>query len=470
MEDIIIKNARWLVTMDPERRIFEDGSVVISKGRFVDAGKSKDINDNYEASEVFDAQNMLVMPGIIDAHVHNGNWLAKGALTEVTEKCSLFERIFPLETNMTEEDSYWSSKACQLELIKKGVTTFIDAGNYYPEMMAKAVQESGMRGLISRSSADVHKFGFGSLPENYVGRETMEQALTRGEDLFSKYHHAAEDRIRVWFSLRFLQGVSDQLMIETRKLAEKYETGFTTHAAHTREGVDATMEKYHLRDVERLHAAGVLCPRLLCVHMGWLNMKEVMLLKEHDVNIAFVPAGNIHSAYGTFMIGKFPEMIQLGLCVALGSDSGIGGRFVEPFRNMYLAASIYKETRLDPTIIRKEDVIEMATTKAAHAALWDDEIGTIEPGKKADLTFVDTSDPVWAPVHDPVTTLVYATNGNMVDSVMVDGKFIMKGREILTFDESEVKRQVQKASDDLLKRSNLDGVLRPRWPVIGSDQ
>jgi 5-methylthioadenosine/S-adenosylhomocysteine deaminase len=199
-------------------------------------------------------------------------------------------------------------------------------------------------------------------------------------------------------------------------------------------------------------------------------MKEVLLLKDHDVHIAFVPAGNIHSAYGTFMVGKFPEMIQMGLRVALGSDSGIGGRFVEPFRNMYLAASIYKETRLDPTIIRKEDVVEMATTNAARAALWDDEIGTIEPEKKADLTFVDTSDPVWVPVHDPITTLVYAANGNMVDSVMVDGKFIMKGREVLTFDESEVKRQVQKASDNLLKRSNLDGVLVPRWPVIVSDE
>jgi cytosine/adenosine deaminase-related metal-dependent hydrolase len=221
-----------------------------------------------------------------------------------------------------------------------------------------------------------------------------------------------------------------------------------------------------MRDVERMDAAGILCPRLLSVHMGWINMNEVLLLRDSGANIAFVPAGNIHSAYGTFLVGKFPEMISMGLGVVLGSDSGIGGRFVDPFRNMYLAASIYKETRLDPTIIKKEDVLEMATIKAARAALWDEEIGSIEPGKKADLTFMDASDPAWAPVHDPTGTLVYAANGNMVDSVMVDGRFLMKGRKVLTFDESEVMAEVQRASENLLRRSNLDRALRPRWPMI----
>jgi len=466
MEDIILRDARMIITMGPERRIIERGSIVVRGDRIKAVGKTVDMEKSFKAGNIIDAKHLLIMPGIIDAHVHNGNWLGKGALTEVTEKAALFKRIFPMETNMTEEDCYFSSRACHLELIKKGVTTFIDAGNYFPHMTAKALEESGMRGIISRSSADVHKSGFGKLPENYVGRETTEQALLRGEETVKKYDRSANGRIKAWFSLRFLQGVSDELLKESKMLADKYNTGITTHAAHTREGVDATLEKYGLRDVERMERAGILGPNLLCVHMGWINMKEVLTLQSTGTQICHVPAGNIHSSYGTFLVGKFPEMISMDMPVSLGSDSGIGGRFIDPFRNMYLAASIYKETRLDPSVVRKEDVLEMATIKGAKAAMWDSEIGSIEEGKKADFTMIDISDPAWAPLHDPITVLVYACNGNMVDSVMVDGKFLMRNRKVLTMDEHEVMNQAQKASDELLKRSGLSVCLKPRWPVI----
>jgi 5-methylthioadenosine/S-adenosylhomocysteine deaminase len=466
MTKTLIKNARWVVTMNEERTIITDGAVAIAGERIQEVGKTKDLERNFVPDRVIDAAGKLVIPGLIEAHVHNTQFLAKGASADVFMKKGLFERIFPYETNLTAEDAYWSSFQCQIEAIKKGATTFIEVGSYYPEEVAKVTVTSGMRAVLARSAADIHATGIGSFPEDYIGLETTSQALERGEAFVSSWNGAEEGRIKTFFALRFIQACSDQLVKETKRLADHYQTGFQTHAGHSKEGIEATIQTHGCRDVERLDRLGVLGPNLLLIHMGWVTMGELLRIRDAGTQIIHCPSSNLHAGYGTFTFGKFPEMMDMGINIALGSDAGIGGHHTDMIRNMYLAASIWKDTRTDPTIIPCEKVMEMATINGAKAALWEDEIGSIEKGKMADITIFDTETPEFTPVYNPILNLVYSGNGSLADTVIVAGKILMEGKKLLTLDEPATLKRIQAVSDGLVERGALNKFLKPKWPVV----
>lgn len=464
--DYFIRNAKWLVTVDKERNVIENGGIVVEKNKIVAVGRTTDLVNRFKGEKEVDASNKIVLPGFIQGHVHATQYLAKGLLIEIPLKQGLFERLFPYEANLTEEDAYISTLTCQAELIRCGVTTFIDAGNYFPEMVARATYETGMRGILARSMTDIHNTGIGEFPENYKGRETLEECLTRSNDFFSKYNGKYDDRLRVWLSLRFIQGCSNQLITEANELAHFLKTGFQTHAAHSESGVAATVETYGMRDIERLAKLDVLCPELLIAHVAWINNKELKMLIDKDVKIAHCPGSNIHSSYGTFLIGKFPELLDAGAIVCIGTDGNTDGRSADIIREMFLAVSVYKETRLDPQIITLNKGIEMITIDGAKASLWDDQIGSIEVGKKADIVIIDTLKPEWVPVHNPLAALVYASNGSHVDFVMADGKALLENGQFLTIDWPSVAEKAQKASDSIIKRAGLEKFFSPKWPIF----
>jgi len=235
--------------------------------------------------------------------------------------------------------------------------------------------------------------------------------------------------------------------------------GFQIHAGHSRDGVEATLAKYGLRDIERLDSLGVLSPNLLCVHMGWVTMAEVIRLKENGVKVAFCPDSNLRSAYGTFTVGKFPEMIDMGVTVCLGTDA----QHANMLKEIYLGANVYKDTRLDPSIIKSETMLEIAIINGARTVMWENEIGSLEAGKKADISIFDISGCV--PSNNPVYTLVYSCDGSEADTVIADGKILMEGKKIQTFAENKVSRKIQEASDSLAERSGLAKYLKPPWPA-----
>lgn len=463
MSKILVKNADWVMTMDPKRRLIRNGAIVIQDDRLIAVGKTDNISSSFEADTVIDATGKLVMPGLIDCHVHNTQFLVRGHRgdAELPLKQALFERIFPYETSLTYDYARWSSYACQMELIQRGVTTFIESGSYYPDAVGEVTKETGLRGIMARSATDIHATGMGKFPDHYPGHETMEETLRNGKATAEKWSGAANGRIKAWFALRFLQACSDELIKETKKLADEYNAGFQIHVGHSREGVEATLAKYGMRDIERLDALGVLSPNLLCVHMGWVTMAEVIRLKENDVKVAYCPDSNLRSAYGTFTVGKFPEMIDMGITICLGTDA----QHANMLKEIYLGVNVYKDTRLDPAIIKSEKVLEMATINGAKVAMWDKEIGSLEVGKKADVSIFDISGPGCVPSNNPVYTLVYSCDGSEADTVIVDGKILMEGKKIQTFDVKAVSKKVQEASDSLAEKSGLAKYLKPLWVV-----
>jgi cytosine/adenosine deaminase-related metal-dependent hydrolase len=196
--------------------------------------------------------------------------------------------------------------------------------------------------------------------------------------------------------------------------------------------------------------------------MGWVTDEEITWLANNDVKVAHCPSASMHGAYGNISRGTFPKMHAAGVTISLGTDSATAGRTLDMFRVMYLAACAHKDATLDPHAFGAYAALEMATIRGARAIMWDDEIGSLEAGKKADLVVVDTRAPCWHPLGDPARTLVYSGGGDSVRTVVVDGRIIMQDRVFPGIDMQSVLDEVELRSKAVLARGGID-VPSP-WP------
>ncbi|MBI4464025.1 MAG: amidohydrolase [Acidobacteria bacterium] len=464
MTDIFIRDADWLITVDPERRIIRSGALAIQGDRIVAVGKTKELEPQYSSSaRVIHAEGKVVMPGLVDAHIHTAFQLSRGLADEVSAAKFLFERMYPYEGLLTEEESYWSAKLCVLELLRNGVTAFIDAGNYHPQQTARVVGEAGVRCVIAKSNLDIAKSSFGSLPQTF--QETTEECLERSEEVVRQLNGAHQGRVRAWFQFRGIPNSTDRLVQRLKALADRYQTGVQTHACFSKETVESTKTQFGVTEIERLHRLGVLGPNVLLIHSGWVSPHEIQWMREYDVKITAAPSSSLHSAYGDLLMGKIPEFLEMGLAVGLGSDHASSG-IVSLEQEMFLVSGVYKEVRLNTNVMPPERVVEMATINGARCALWEKEIGSLEAGKKADITIFNARTAEWQPLYNPVSNLVYSATGASVDTVICDGNILMEGRQLQTLNEEEIYTQVASLMPGILKKTNLEEKVRPRWPVL----
>ena len=196
-------------------------------------------------------------------------------------------------------------------------------------------------------------------------------------------------------------------------------------------------------DIARLEKLGLLGPNMLLLHMGWVDPKELHMLQKRDVKVSLAPSASFHQAMGNISHGKTPEMLELGLSLSLGSDSAMSGNFLDAIRQTFLVVGGFHETRLDPKIIRPETAVEMITINGARSMLWDDELGSLEVGKKADISILDTQRPEWQPIYNPIANLVYCAHGGCADTVIVDGKILMRGGKVLTLNETDLYEEAR---------------------------
>jgi len=463
MTDLFIRNADWLITVDPERRLFTDGAVAIQGDRIVAIGKTKDLEPHHStARQVISARGKVVLPGLIDCHIHTSFQLARGLADEVSTQKFLFERMYPYEGLLDEEENYWSAKLCVLELLRNGITTFIDAGNYFPEQTARVVGETGIRCVVARSAMDIAKSPFGALPERFL--ESTDQAVEREEETVKKLHGAYDGRVRAWFQFRGIPNSTDQLITRLKEKADRYQTGIQTHACFAKETVESCKTQFGVTEIERLERLGVLGPNVLLVHAGWVGPQEVEMIRIRNPKLVAAPSSSLHNAYGNLLMGKIPEFLEMGVAVGLGSDHASSG-IVDLVQEMFLVAGAYKEVRMNTGVMPPERVVEMATINGARCALWESEIGSLEAGKKADLTMFNALTPQWQPLYNPVSNLVYSATGSSVDTVICDGKILMEGRQLKTLDESSIYREVARITPGILKKTKLEDKIKPKWPI-----
>jgi 5-methylthioadenosine/S-adenosylhomocysteine deaminase len=464
MSDLLIVNADYLLTLDPSRRILRDGAIAIKGGRIAAVGKTSEVKPTLPDAEVIDAKGKLVLPGLFDTHIHNAQQLGKGLGDEAYSGPErLFRRLWPVEAHMESGDALCAARLCQLELLRAGTTCFADPGSYFTAETAQATKESGMRGIIARTVFDMGTTPMGSLPKNFF--EPTESALARADEMVAEYDGSLDGRLKAWFSMRVPVACSDQLLKELARLAEKRGTGIIGHACENRDEIVASHLKYGVSDVTRLEKLGVLGPNLMLIHMGWVDAKELHLLAKRDVKISLAPGASFHQAMGNISHGKVPEMMELGIALSLGSDAAMSGNFLDVIRQTFLLVGGYHEARLDPKVIRPESAVEMMTLGGARASLWDKDLGSLEVGKKADVTMLDIRRPEWQPIHNPIANLVYSSHGGCADTVIVDGKVLMRGGKVTTWNEDDLYEEAADRAISLAKRTGLTEVAASIWPI-----
>ncbi len=460
--DLIIADIDWLITVDPARRVIRDAAIAIDAGKIVAIDKTTEISKAYSAPRTIDGRRTVATPGFVDAHLHSSFALSRGLADEANAQSFLFDRMYPYEAALDGDDVRLAATLAAAELLKHGVTCFIDPGNYHPDSSVEGIMETGIRSIVSRSSFDLTKSVLGILPDRMI--ESTAMALERAELVLEKYAKSGNPRLGASASFRGLNNASDELILGLDKLARKYGTLLQTHACFSYSTHDSSVARTGQAEIERLESLGVIDERMLIVHSGWLEPEELAVLARRKPSLVCAPSSSLHNGYGNFLMGKLPELIALGVNVAIGSDHASSG-IVDMPQEMRLACCCYKEVRLNPRVMPPETAVEMATINGARAALWSDRIGSIEVGKEADIVLFDTARPEWQPLINPVANLVYSATGSSVRDVFVAGEQVVAEGRLTRIDESKLYEEIPVAVSRFGKHLKLDRMVQLRWPV-----
>lgn len=452
----LIVTAGCVVTVDAKRRIIDDGAVAIRDGRIAAVGSREEVQSGWSAQRTIDAPAGLMTPGLIDAHNHPIDYLLKGACDDTPQIVRLRERVIPYEDGLTDEEAYLASSATFVEMIRLGTTCFVDGAGPRPEAVARAAIDCGIRGVVTRKVAD--------LPSPFGGAiEPPEESIARADEIVEAFLGAADGRLRACFDIDLPPVVSDQLAEMVAERARARSVGVVAHLIGRPPAPGNAMPE-HSADVLRLQRAGLLGPHMLLAHIGWVPPADVELLAGTGTNIVHCPASSMVGGNGWVTHGVIPDLVAAGANVTLGTDAVMISRFLDMVRVMQLAAGAHKDSRRDPTIWNPHQVFEMATAAAARALRWDDEIGSLEVGKSADLAIFDTSSPHWwpEPFANPVPDLVYGGTGHDARTVIVQGRVLMEDGEVQGIDVEALGKSVRDTSASCFARHGI--ARRAQWP------
>ncbi len=443
-----------VVTVDRDRRILADGSVLVDGRDIVQVGPARAVRPPRPPDRVIDARRMAVLPGFVDTHVHLSEHVNRGLLLDdIPVDRYLPDWLIPLYAAITPEEEAASALLACLEMIRTGTTTFCEAGTLFDVgAVADAVERIGMRAILGRWTWDLAS-GPGRL------RQTTAGGLRANEAMLAEVHGRAGGRIGAWPLLLGFGTCSEPLMQSAKALADRHGVGwgmmhFASHP--TRKTAD-------LIPLARLDGLGLLAPNTKLSHMVYVDEADIALLADRGVKISHCPTAGLKHTKGLAAHGRFVEMLDRGVCVSLGGDSGNGSNHFDMLRIMYLVATLYKDARLDVGLMPPERVLEMATIRGAESLLLDRQIGSIEIGKRADLVLYDLDTPEWRPLLNPLNNLVYAATGASVRTVLIDGRVVLDGGRITTVDERAIYDRVESLARAQIARAGLR--IESKWPL-----
>ena len=459
MPDLTIKiqGARFIITMDPQRRIIADGSLIIQGQRILQVGK-KDELAAAQADRVIDATDMVITPGFCNGHMHISYAHATRGIFPDDLGSAYLPNVFKLQAIMTEEEEYHTSLLAITELLKYGTTTFMDPGSTkYLDRCLDAYRLAGCRIITGAHVTD---------KPNPLGLPTYStaEAINIVKATIEGFNGQLDGRVNAW-AMPFAPSMcTDELLLACKRLADEHGTGVTLHYNNSPNYVEASLKETGLRPTQYLEELGVLGDNVTLSHMLGQDQSEVEALGRTGTRAVVVPTAAVKGGAGMTQHGTLPEMLEAGMTVGLGTDAGNNSNLLETNRAMYLIAVLYKDARQDSKAIPAETALEMATIQGAAALGLDGDIGSLEAGKKADLVLFDTRRAEWQTLFNPVNNLVYNADGRSVHTVMVDGKIVVEDHKPLFVDEWELAQKVQGIGEDMLARAGLS--FPPRWPIV----
>jgi 5-methylthioadenosine/S-adenosylhomocysteine deaminase len=412
-----------VITMDAQRRVLEDGAVATRADSIVAIGTRTELEARYAAAKIINARGMLVMPGLINGHTHAAMSLFRGIAEDLTLDDWLHAYIFPAEArNVTEDFAAWGTRLAILEMLRGGTTTYADM-YYFEDAVARVTKEAGMRGVLGETIIDF------PAPDN----KSLPQAFAYTQKFLD--HWKGDPLIVSAIAPHSMYTCSEKTLQDAAALARRNGAPILIHIAEAPFELEQSRNKYGLTPVAYLARAGVLGPDVVGAHCIWVDHADIAILTHFGVGCVYNPSSNMKTAAGVMPV---VEMLASGEPIGLATDGAASNNNLDMFEEMDLAPKLQKLARMDSRALPAEQVVALATITGARALHLDKQIGSLEPGKKADLILVDTSAPHATPMYNVYSQLVYALKANDVRTVIIAGKIVMEDRQMLTLNESEI--------------------------------
>ena len=420
----LIVTARYVVTMDAQRHVIENGAVAIRGERVAAVGTRSDIGARFQTTARIDAGNAIVAPGLINTHTHAAMSLFRGIADDLALQDWLEKYIFPAEAkNVNAEFVRWGTRLACLEMLLSGTTTYVDM-YYFEEVVAEETKRAGMRGVLGETI-----IGF-----PVADAKTPADALKRTEAFMQRFR--SDPLIVPAVAPHAVFTNSDESLTASRALADKYRMPLLIHLSETKKENDDVKAKRGITPAMLLEQLGVLNGRTLAAHGVWIDANDMAILKKHNTGVAHCPSSNTKLASG---IAPVIDYLRNDIAIGLGTDGVAGSNNdVDMFEEMDLAAKLQKVTTRDPRSLNAEQAFEMGTIRGARALGMDREIGSIESGKRADLIVVGLGEPNAVPIYNVYSQLVYALKASDVQDVVVNGKIVVRQRRTLTLNRDEI--------------------------------
>ena len=425
---ILIKNA---LILNPNNFEEKTQSLLIKNDLIAEIS---DEIDESNVDKIIDATGKILLPGLVNTHTHLSMTLFRGLADDLSLDSWLNDHIWPMEANLNGDYCYIGALLAAVELIKSGTTTLSDM-YFYMEDVARAIDEAGLRAVLSYGMID-----FGDA-------ERREAELKENLTLFENCNGMTEGRIKVFLGPHSPYTASEELLIKVRQLADEYNMGIHIHVSETEKEINDVSQEKGLRPFEYLDKIGLLGPDVVAAHCVWLSDNEIDIIKKNDVKVSHNPCSNMKLASGIAPVSK---LIEKDICVSIGTDGASSNNNLDLIEELKTASLLQKVSTLDPNVLNSHEALAMGTIKGAEALGLDDEIGSIEVGKKADIILIDTNSANMVPDSSTLTSnIIYSANGSNVDTTICNGKILMENKQLTILDEQEIYAKAREAIKDL---------------------
>ncbi|MBE9521243.1 MAG: amidohydrolase [Proteobacteria bacterium] len=432
--DLLITGSH-VYAQDEAKTIIKNGGVAVQGDTIIEIGPGDTLREKYPDAELIAEEHGLVMPGLVNTHTHAAMACFRGLADDLPLMQWLQEYIFPVEAKLNSEMVYQSTLLSIAEMIKSGTTSFCDM-YLFAKDVAQATAGTGMRAWIGEVLYDFPSPNYGEL----------ESGFTYVDELFAMY--ANHPLINITVDPHAVYTCSPDLLKKLKKTAEKHDALYVIHLSETDDEVKGALERFGVTPVMHLENLGLLDSKVVADHCVVLNEQEIDLLAKRGVKVAHCPESNMKLASG---VAPVPEMLEAGIAVGLGTDGSASNNDVDMFGEMNSGAKLHKAHRLDPTVMTAVETLEMATIGGARVLAADNEIGSLEPGKKADLIVLDLNQPHLTPLYNIPSHLVYAARGADVIHSIINGKVVMRNRELKTIDEKTILAEMASMGEKIKK-------------------
>ena len=431
-----------IVTMDQTRRVIDNGGIAISQGRIVAVGARADIERDYTSRQKISAVDKVITPGLVNGHSHIPMVLFRGLADDLDLQEWLTKYIFPAEAkNVTEEFVRVGTRLGLAEMIRGGTTTYCDM-YYFEDAIADETAKAGVRGVLGETLIDFP----------VADNKTYAEGMAYVEKFVARWK--GHELIVPAIAPHAPYTVSEQHLKAVRAFSDRTGAPIVTHIAETKRELDDSLRDKGASPVAYLDRIGFLNERVIAAHMVWPQESDIAILKRRGVGVVHNPQSNMKLAAG---VAPVPKMLAEGLLIGLGTDGAASNNDLNMWEEMDTVAKLHKVFTGDPKVISAQQAFEFATIRGAEAVHLEKEIGSLEKGKRADILVVDRDTLNQIPLYNLYSDLVYATKASDVETVIINGRLVMRNHRLLTLNEAAVKKDARSFRDKIIKSLGTTG-------------